>query len=358
MQPFATSLAVRHLLVLGGDGIGPEVTGAALQILVAVAPRLPWRVEVSRAPLGRAAFRDCGEVAPAAVLQQARRAGAVLLGAVDTVGAAADGAPPGSAVLALRHTLGCFAALRPVRGWPGTAASSPIRASLRHQADLLFVRELAAGAYAGPHLRTVDELGLRRASDGFTYSPGQVRKVALAAFRLARQRRGRVTSVAPHDALAIARVWRGVLDKVAASHPDVDYERMQPGEFAVQLLSRPTRFDVVVTENLMGDILSDEAAALAGALGLLPSASLGRAGLPSLYEPIHGAAPEIAGRGVANPVGAILTLAMLLGDWGAAAAAVAIEKATDLSLQAGIMTPDLGGSASTKAVTAAIAARL
>ena len=348
----------RRLLVLGGDGIGPEVTDAALEILAEIAPRLPWPVQISTGPLGRVAFREFGEVAPATVLEQARRAGAVLLGAVDTVGAAADGAPPGSAVLTLRRALGCFAALRPVRGWPGTAAASPIRASLRRRADILFVRELAAGAYAGPHLTTADELGLRRASDRLAYTPGQVRKVALAAFRLARQRRRRVTSVAPYDRLAIARVWCGAMGRVAAGHADVEYESMQPGEFVGHLLSQPSRFDVVVTENLLGDILSDQAAALAGSLGLLPSASLSRAGMPSLYEPVHGAAPEIAGRGVANPVGAILTLAMVLRDWGAAAVAEAIERATGSALRSGVMTPDLGRSASTREVTAAIAASL
>jgi len=348
----------RQLLVLAGDGIGPEVTGAALAVLGAVQGRLPWAVAVTEQPLGRAALREFGQVAPRAVLSKALAADAVLAGAVDTVGLPAEVAAQGSAILALRRALGCYVALRPVRIWPGTSAASPIRNRLRERVNMLFVRELTGGAYAGPHRRLGSSVGARRASDRMVYSEAQVKRAARVAFACARQRRGKVTSVDKADALATSRLWRTVVGEVAAQHPDVEFEQLRANNFALQLLLRPADFDVVVTGNLLGDILSDEAAALSGSLGLLPSESLSRAGSPALYEPVHGAAPQIAGKGIANPIGAILSLAMLLREWGAVQVADAIEAATESSLGAGVITPDLGGSASTDVVTEAILSHL
>jgi 3-isopropylmalate dehydrogenase len=332
--------------------------GAALEILAAVKPMLPWQVAVSELPLGRAALPEFGQVAPATVLDRASSADAVLAGAVDTVGMPAEAAGQGSAILALRRRLGCYVALRPVRIWPGTASGSPVRAHIRERVDMLFVRELTGGAYAGPHRHCGGQTGTRSASDQMVYSEAQVRRAARVGFEQARQRRGRVTSVDKADALATGSLWREVVAEVAAQYPDVVCEHLLADNLAFQLIRRPADFDVILTSNLLGDILSDEAAALSGSIGLLPSGSLSRRGSAALYEPIHGSAPQIAGQGVANPIGAILSLAMLLRAEGAARAADAIEAAVDAGLRAGVCTPDLGGSDSTAAVTQAIAARL
>ncbi len=348
----------RQLMVLAGDGIGPEVVGAALEVLDVLRERLPWPVEVHQAPLGRAALRAYGETAPAHVLREARRADAVLVGAVDTVGAVADGASGPSAILVLRRALGCHAALRPVRGWPGVAHASPIRARASTQLDLLFVRDLRGGAFAGPHRRTSLAVGGRAATDRMAYTESQVRRVAQAAFACAGQRRGQLTSVEYGPGLATGALWTAVLGEVAVQHPQVGFQRMRIGDFWRLLLRRPQDFDVVVTENLLGDILSDAAAALAGSLGLMPSASLGPPDRPALYEPVHGAAPQLAGQGSANPLGAILSLAMLLADWGRDEAAAAIEVAVAAALRAGVATPDIGGSATTASMTASVLERL
>ncbi|MHB8394366.1 MAG: isocitrate/isopropylmalate family dehydrogenase [Candidatus Dormibacteria bacterium] len=349
---------VRRLLVLGGDGVGPEVTRAAVEVLAAVARILPWPVEIRTGDLGRSAFRRCGDVAPPDLLARATEVDAVLVGAVDTVGAVADGAPQGSAILSLRRALGCYAALRPARVWPGTEGISPLRESLRLGTDLLFVRELSGGVYSGPHHRSTAQLFPRRATDRMAQSEPEIIRVARAAFSLARARRHQVTSVEWGTVLASSKLWSTVVSQIAARNRDVSYQRMRAGEFARELLRRPTEFDVVVTENLLGDILSDEAGALVGSLAMLPSAALSRHRLPHLYEPVHGAAPEIAGHGVANPIGSILSLAMLLREWGSDAAADAIESAVGKSLQAGMRTPDIGGSASTREMTTAIIGRL
>lgn len=348
----------RQLMVLPGDGIGPEVVGAALQVLEALSERLPWRVEVRQAPLGRAALGAYGEMAPAPVLRQALRADAVLVGAVDTVGAVADGARGPSAILALRQALGCQAALRPVRGWPGAAHASPVRAREGGQLDLLFVRELRGGAFAGPHRRRSLRAGGRAATDRMACTELQVRRVAQAAFARAGQRRGRLTSVEYGPGLATGDLWTAVLGEVAAQHPEVEFQHLRIAEFWRLLLTRPQDFDVVVAENLLGDVLSDAAAALAGSLGLMPSASLGPPDRPALYEPVHGAAPQLAGQGSANPVGAILSLAMLLADWGGEEAAATIEVAVAGALRAGVATPDVGGSATTASMTAGVLERL
>ena len=348
-----------HMLVLAGDGIGPEVTACALRVLEALEPALPWRVTVTHQLLGVAALQQLGHVAPPDVLKQAVAADAVLVGAVDTLALRALGASSqGSAILALRRVMGCFAALRPVRTWPDPASVSPLRPELLAGVDCLFVRELAAGAYGRGRHEIEGSYGSRQATDAVCYTEPQVIRVARLAFSAARRRRRRLTSVDMADRLATSRLWRTVVQEVAAEYPEVACEHRLAGDFARELVLGPAQFDVILTANLLGDILSDEAAALSGSLGVLPSASWPQPGRPGLYEPVHGAASQLVATGRANPVAAILTLAMLLDDHGGQAAAAAIQAAIAATMEAGIKTPDLGGTATTDAVTAAVLAAL
>lgn len=348
-----------RILALGGDGIGPEVVGAALQVLHALVPAFLPPPLVTTAPLGMAALRELGQVAPPPVLRQAAEADAVLVGAVDTLGLRElGGVGQGSAILALRRALGCFAALRPVRCWPDPFQWSPLRPERRSGVDLLFVRELSAGAYGpGPH-RQSGSRPRRRAVDALRYEEGQVGRVTRLAFELARGRRRQVTSVDLAEHLQTSRLWRQVVEEVAAGYPDVELERRPAGQFAQELVSCPSRFDVVLTANLLGDILSDQGAAISGSLGILASSARGPDRLPRLYEPVHGAAPDLAGTGRANPLGAILTLALLLADQGAAAAAGSVEAAIRATLASGTVTPDMGGTASTGEVVCAVISHL
>lgn len=348
-----------QLLVLGGDGIGPEVTACALRVLDALAPALPRTVGVTHRLLGVSAYRELGHPAPLEVLRQAAAADAVLMGAVDTLALRALGAASlGSAIVGLRRALGCFAGLRPVRTWSDPTPVSPLPPERLVGVDCLFVRELAAGAY-GPGRHDIEGPdGARQATDSITYTEPQVIRVARIAFSAAQSRRGHVTSVDMSHRLSTSRLWRAVVQEVATDYPGVTCEHRLAGDFARDLMWEPTQFDVVLTSNLLGDILSDEAAALAGSLGVLPSASCAPPGRPWLYEPVHGAAPQLVGTGRANPVAAILTLAMLLQDQGALAAAGAIRAAIAETMEAGIKTPDLGGTATTDEVTNAVLAGL
>ncbi len=348
-----------QLLVLGGDGIGPEVTASALLVLDALAPALPWPVGVTHQLLGVSAYRELGHPAPLEVLRQAAAADAVLMGAVDTLALRALGAASlGSAVVGLRRALGCFAGLRPVRTWADPTPVSPLPPERLAGVDCLFVRELAAGAYGRGRHDIEGPDGARRATDAITYTEPQVIRVARVAFSAAQRRRGHVTSVDMAHRLSSSWLWRTVVQEVAADYPGVTCEHRLAGDFARDLVWEPAQFDVVLTSNLLGDILSDEAAALAGSLGVLPSASCAPAGRPWLYEPVHGAAPQLVGAGSANPVAAILTLAMLLQDQGALAAAAAIQAAVAETMEAGVKTPDLGGRATTEEVTNAVLAGL
>ncbi|MHB8332933.1 MAG: isocitrate/isopropylmalate family dehydrogenase [Candidatus Dormibacteria bacterium] len=348
-----------QLLVLGGDGIGPEVTACALRVLDALAPALPRPVAVTHQLLGVSAYRELGHPAPPEVLRQAAAADAVLMGAVDTLALRALGAASlGSAIVGLRRALGCFAGLRPVRTWSDPTPVSPLPPERLAGVDCLFVRELAAGAYGRGRHDIEGPDGARQATDSITYTEPQVIRVARIAFSAAQSRRGHVTSVDMSHRLSTSRLWRAVVQEVATNYPEVTCEHRLAGDFARDLMWEPAQFDVVLTSNLLGDILSDEAAALAGSLGVLPSASCAPPGRPWLYEPVHGAAPQLVGTGRANPVAAILTLALLLQGQGAPAAAGAIEAAIAKTMEAGIKTPDLGGTATTDEVTNAVLAGL
>ena len=343
-----------RIAVLPGDGIGPEVTDAALAILRAVAPD----IQATEHPLGGAGIDAAGAPLPPETLAACQRADAVLLGAVGGPAydeAARRGAPrPEAGLLALRKALGLFANLRPSRLFAGLEDASPLRPERVAGTDILIVRELTGGVYFGEKREGTEE-----ASDLMPYSRAEVERVARIAFEAARGRRGRLVSVDKANVLATSRLWRAVVDAVAGDYPDVALSHVLVDAMAMHLVTHPADYDVIVTENLFGDVLSDELSAIVGSVGLAPSASLGAPGTPGLFEPIHGSAPDIAGTGAANPIGAILSGAMLLRHAGGRAdAADRIERAVADVVRIGPRTRDLGGDADTLAVTDAVLTRL
>ena len=344
-----------RLAVLPGDGIGPEVTDAALEILEAVAEPAAIELVVERFPVGWAAVRESGDPLPPDTREGVLAADAVFLGAVGDP--EADGEPPErrpeTGLLELRKLLGCFANLRPARWIPALENSSPLRPERVRGMDFLIVRELSGGLYYG-RPRSLDRSGDEpRAVDTLPYSASEIRRVARVAFEAAGRRKGRVVSVDKANVLDTSRLWREVVDEVAGEFGDVELEHMLVDRAAMELVLRPTYFDVILTENLFGDVLSDEAAAVTGSIGLLASASLGTG--PGLYEPVHGSAPDIAGKGVANPLAAILSAAMLLEhSAGRPDAARWIEGAVEDVLEAGVRTPDLAAAGEEPAGTEAV----
>ncbi|WP_049620678.1 3-isopropylmalate dehydrogenase [Frateuria defendens] len=340
-----------RIVTLPGDGVGPEVTAVAVAVLKAVAQRFEHTFQFDEQPIGGIAIDTHGEPLPPATLEACRGADAVLLGAVGGPKWSDPNAPvrPEQGLLALRAALGVYANLRPLQVHPALAALSPLKNEKLKHVDVLFVRELTGGAYFGAKTRTSDA-----ATDECKYTVAEIERVARRAFELARGRRGHVTSVDKANVLETSRLWRNTVTRIAAEYPDVKLEHQLVDSMAMLLLTQPGRYDVVVTENLFGDILTDEAAALAGSLGLLPSASLGE-GKAGLYEPIHGSAPDIAGQGVANPVGTLLSAALLLRhSLGLDDEAAAVEAAVEEVLREGPHTRDLGGDAGTAAVRDAV----
>ena len=328
-----------RLAVLAGDGIGPEVIAEAARCLQKVAELFGHEFETTELPFGGAAIDAHGDPLPEPTLRACRASDAVLLGAV--------GGPkwsdprarlrPEQGLLRLRQSLGAFANLRPVKVHPALADASTLKGEVVQGVDLVFVRELTGGIYFGEHSRDAD-----RATDVCTYTVGEIERITRVAARLARSRRQRLASIDKSNVLETSRLWREVSARVvAAEFPDVQLEHMLVDSAAMHLIRRPRDFDVLVTENMFGDILTDEAAMLAGSLGLLPSASLGE-GRGGIYEPIHGSAPDIAGRGIANPYGAILSAAMLLRhSLGLATEAAALERAVSVALESGARTCDI-----------------
>ena len=342
------------IAVLPGDGIGPEVTRAALTVLRAALPD----IAPTEHPFGGAGIDETGEPLPAATLAACQAADAVLLGAVGGPAydeAARRGAPrPEAGLLALRQALGLYANLRPSRLFEGLEDASPLRPERIAGTDILIVRELTGGVYFGEKREGTEE-----ASDLMPYSRGEVERVARVAFEAARGRRGRLASVDKANVLATSRLWRAVAEEVANDYPDVTLTHVLVDAMAMHLVTHPADYDVIVTENLFGDVLSDELSAIVGSVGLAPSASLGAPGTPGLFEPIHGSAPDIAGTGAANPIGAILSGAMMLRHAGDRAdAADRIERAVASVVRDGPRTRDLGGDADTSAVTDAVLAAL
>ncbi|WP_329742151.1 3-isopropylmalate dehydrogenase [Dyella sp. A6] len=344
-----------RIVTLPGDGVGPEVTAAAVAVLQAIARRHGHDFAFDEHLIGGAAIDATGEPLPADSLAACQAADAVLLGAVGGPKWSDPNAPvrPEQGLLALRAALGVYANLRPLQVHPALAALSPLKTERLDNVDVLFVRELTGGAYFGLKTKTADA-----ATDECKYTVAEVERVTRRAFELARARRKHVTSVDKANVLETSRLWRRTVTRIAADYPDVKLEHQLVDSMAMLLLTQPGRYDVVVTENLFGDILTDEAAALAGSLGLLPSASLGE-GSKGLYEPIHGSAPDIAGQGVANPVGTILSVALLLRhSLRLEVEAQAVEAAVDHVLAHGPHSRDIGGSAGTDTVRDAVLAAL
>ncbi len=327
------------IAVLPGDGIGAEVTRQAERVLHAAAERFGFGVEVRHADIGGAAIDAQGNPLPDETLDLCRRADAILLGAVGGPKWSDPGAAvrPEQGLLKLRSSLELFANLRPIRPLPALRRSSPVRPELLEGVDILFVRELTGGLYFGPRGRDGTS-----AHDTCVYSEAEVERVARVAGRVARERAHRVTSVDKANVLETSRLWRETTERCfAAEFSDVELEHRLVDAMAMNLISQPAAFDVILTENLFGDILSDEASVLCGSLGMLPSASLGE-GRAGLYEPVHGSAPDIAGTGAANPYAAILCVGMLLRhSLENEAAAAAVEGAVEQAVEDGVLTADI-----------------
>jgi len=349
-----------HLAVLPGDGIGPEVIAPARACLEAIAARYGHTFHFEECAFGGAAIDRHGEPLPRATLQACQAADAVLLGAIGGPrwGGSAARQRPEAGLLALRRGLEVYANLRPVQVQPALRDASTLRPEILDGVDLVFVRELTGGIYFGEKRRTATE-----ASDLCLYTVAEVERIVRRAAALARARRRRLTSIDKANVLETSRLWREVTSRVmAAEFADVTLEHLLVDAAAMHLIRRPRDFDVLVTENLFGDILTDEAAMLTGSLGLLPSASLGE-GRRGLYEPIHGSAPDLAGRDLANPFGAILSAALLLRhSLGLETEARALEGAVAATLEAGVRTADLAAPGAdtlgTRAAGAAVLSRL
>jgi 3-isopropylmalate dehydrogenase len=335
------------IAILPGDGIGPEVCAEGVKILRAVEKRFGHSFQTTEAAVGGAAMEKYGVAIQPETLEMAKKSDAVLFGAV--------GLPthdprakvrPEQAIFALRKGLGLFANLRPVKVHPLMMDASPVRRDVLDGTDMMVVRELTGGLYFGKPQRRWETSRGRQAVDTLRYSEGEVRRVLQVGFNLARQRRKKLTSVDKANVLDSSRMWREIATEMAAENPDIQVEHILVDSAAMYLVQRPASFDVIVTENMFGDILTDEASVLAGSMGMLPSASMGKlrrdgTGI-GLYEPIHGTAPDIAGQGKANPIAMILSVALLLRlSLGLTAEAEAVEAAVDSVLQQGLRTPDI-----------------
>ncbi len=338
-------MKARRILVLPGDGIGPEICAEAVKVLVAVRTRFDLPLEFDFALIGGAAYERFGTPLPPQTLDAATAADAVLLGAVG--GPKWDGLPPPlrpeKALLGIRAALGLYCNLRPAVLRPALRDASPLRPERTAGGlDILVVRELTGGIYFGEHGLAPDG---KSAWDVMKYSDFEIERIARRAFEAARLRRGDVVSVDKRNVLSASRLWREVVERVhAEAFADVSLRHLYVDNAAMQLVCNPAQFDVILTSNLFGDILSDEASVLTGSLGMLPSASLGEGGR-GLYEPIHGSAPDIAGLGVANPLATILSAALLLRhSFGEEEAARAVEDAVDAALDAGLRTRDIAAS--------------
>lgn len=349
-----------HIAVLGGDGIGPEVVAEGLRVLRAVGQSFRHEFGLTELPFGGVAIDSQGDPLPPETLAGCLKADAVLLGAIGGPKWSSPTAKvrPEQGLLKLRKELGVYANLRPVKLQPALLNASTLKPEVLEGVDLVFVRELTGGIYFGEKTRDANS-----ASDLCTYTVPEIERITRVAARLAQGRRRKLTSIDKSNVLETSRLWREVCERVMkAEFPDVLLEHVLVDAASMHLIRRPRDFDVLVTENMFGDILTDEASMLAGSLGLLPSASLGD-GKRGLYEPIHGSAPDIAGKGIANPIGTIMSVAMLLRhSLGLNDEADAVEKAVTAAIEDGARTPDIverGGKAfSTRQVGDAVLAGL
>lgn len=348
------------IALLPGDGIGPEVVAQARNLFDAIATRFNHQFTLEEALVGGAAIDATGDPLPPQTIALCERADAVLLGAVGGPQWSDPNAKvrPEQGLLKLRATLGVYANLRPVAPHPVAAKHAPIKSELLEGVDLLFVRELTGGAYFGEKGREQDG---QVAYDVARYSVTEVERVTRRAAHLARGRRSKITHVDKANVLETSRLWRSVVTRVLSEEfPDIAFEHVLVDAMTMHLLHRPASFDVILTENLFGDILTDEASVLAGSMGLLPSASIGD-GSSGLYEPIHGSAPDIAGKGIANPYATLLSVALLLRhSFGLEDEARAVEEAVSQALDAGVLTRDLvsEGAVSTSQAGEYVAARV
>lgn len=328
--------------VLPGDGIGPEVTAEAVRVLQAIAAFEGYRFDFEEHAIGGTAIREFGSPLPTRTLDACLASDAVLLGAVGAP--EYDRLPPNqrpeAGLLLLRRALGGYANLRPAMSFPPIAACSPLRREISDGTDILIVRELLGGLYFGEPRGFAGTGGSTVASNTMSYSVEEIERIARIAFIAARKRRGKVTSVDKANVLETSQLWRETVTRVAQDYPDVTLDHLYVDACAMHLIANPRRFDVVLTENLFGDILSDEAAVIAGSLGMLGSGTIG--GEVGLYEPVHGSAPDIAGQGSANPCGAIASAAMMLRHSASLEQeACDIELAIQHVLEAGYRTPDI-----------------
>lgn len=327
------------IALLPGDGVGPEVTRAATEVLQAIGDRFHHRFVFDTQLIGGAAIDATGDPLTQETLVACRQAHAVFLGAVGGPKWERSGRRPEQGLLELRKALGVFANIRPVRIYDALLDASPLRPEIVADVDLVVFRELTGGSYFGEKRRNGDH-----ASDQCVYTVSEIERIARAAFRAARARRGKVTSVDKANVLETSRLWRDVVTQIhAAEFADVNLTHALVDSTAMHLIRQPRSYDVILTENMFGDILSDEASVLGGSIGLAPSASLGDSG-PGLFEPVHGSAPDIAGRDLCNPVGAILSVALLL-RYGLRLTdeADAVEAAVERVIESGARTADLGG---------------
>ena len=343
----------KKIVALAGDGIGPEIMEAGLEVLASIAKKTDFDIEIVKQPFGGAGIDATGHPLPETTLKATREADAILLAAIGSP--QYDNAPvrPEQGLLALRKELNLYANIRPVKIFDSLKHLSPLKPERIAGVDFVVVRELTGGIYFGDHI-----LEERKARDINDYSYEEVERIIRKAFEIARSRRKILTSIDKQNVLATSKLWRRVAEEVAKDYPDVILEHQLVDSAAMLMITNPAKFDVIVTENLFGDILSDESSVLSGTLGVMPSASHSENG-PSLYEPIHGSAPDIAGLGIANPISMILSVAMMLRDsFGRYEDAKRIEDAVEATLAAGILTRDIGGQASTKEMTEAIIERL
>ena len=333
----------KKIAVIRGDGIGPEIVGEAIAVLDAVAAKFGHTFTYAEAPMGGNAIDAFGVPLPDHSLATCLNSDSVLLGAVG--GPKWDSQPannrPERGLLKLRSSMGLYSNIRPARVFADLSKACPLRADIAAKGiDFVVVRELIGGVYFGEH-KTEEVNGEQKATDIMAYSEHEVRRIAHVAFQMARKRRNRVTSIDKANVLDTSRLWRRVVTEVAAEYPDVELRHMYVDNAAMQMVRDPSQFDVVVTENLFGDILSDEASQITGSIGMIPSSSMGE-GTLGLYEPIHGSAPDIAGQDKANPIGTILAAAMMLRfSFDMAAEADAIERAVDETLSAGFRCGDI-----------------
>ncbi len=338
------------ILLLPGDGIGPEVVESARQVMDAAAKHFGVTLNYEERNVGAAAMREEGSPVSDETLERAKSSDAVLLGAVGDPEFDGGEIRPEAGLLSLRKTLGTFANLRPVAAIPSLIDWSPLKREIVEGVDVLIVRELTGGAYFGEKVE-----GFEYSSDQSVYTKEEVVRVARVAFDAAKRRKRRVTSVDKANVMATGRLWRKVVSEVAEEYPGVETNHALADATAMHLITDPSRFDVIVTDNLFGDMLSDEAAVLPGSMGMLPSASLGEPGSPGLFEPVHGSAPDIAGQGIANPYATILSAAMMFRHGlGRPDIAGAIEQGVSTAMEAGFLARDIAGEKSTKEITKAV----